>query len=76
MVQQADSKKQIQSASAISLLDVQKVDSHLLIVSPRMTKAGVDQVLLIISCAISHIELRCLMCYSVRKCQKLNVVSY
>jgi len=52
----------LQSASALSLLDVQTVDTHPLIVSHRMTKTAVAPVFLITSSAIYHIELHCLLC--------------
>jgi len=66
----------IQSASSFSLLDVQTVDNHPLIVSPGMKKTAVDPVFLITSCAICHVQLHCLLCTVVRTDQKLNVVSF
>ena len=62
MAQQMDRNAILQSASAVSLLDVQTVDTHPLIVSHRMTKAAVAPVFLINSRAICHIELHCLLC--------------
>jgi len=40
MVEQIDRKIQIQSTTAVSLLDVQRVDIHPLIVSPGMAKCN------------------------------------
>ena len=76
MVHQKDRNAQLQSASAVSLLDVQAVDSHLLIVPPGMTKAVVAPAFLITSCAICHIELHCLLFYVVRTGHKLKFVSF
>ena len=75
MAQQMDRKTQLQSASAISLPDVQTVDTRPLIVSPGMTKTGVAPVFLMSSCAISHTELHCLLSNVVMTVRKLKVVS-
>jgi len=76
MAQYMDHKSQQLSASALSLLDIQSVDTHPLIVSPGMNKTAVAPVFLITSCAICHVQLHHLLCTVVRTDQKLNVVSF
>jgi hypothetical protein len=65
MAQQMDRKAQLQSASAISLLDVQTVETHPLIVTWD-DKTSVAPIFLITSCTICHIEVHCLLRYIVR----------
>ena len=69
-------QEQIQSVPTISLLDVQTVDCHPLIVSPGTNKTAVAPVFLITSCAICHVQLHCLLCTVVRTDQKLYFVSF
>jgi len=65
-IQQMERKAQLQSVPTISLLDVQTVDTHPLIVSPGMNKTAVAPVFLITRCAICHVQLQCLLRYIVR----------
>ena len=65
VAQQMDRKAQLQSVSAIPLLDVQKVDTHTLIVTWD-DKTSVAPVFLITRWAICHALLYCKLRYIVR----------
>jgi len=75
-IQQREGKAQLHLASTISLLDVQTVDTHPLIVSPGMNKTAVAPVLLITRCAICHVQLLCLLRYIVRAGKSLTLFHF